>query len=488
MEVKKMNIKESLTFDDVLLIPQYSDIIPSDIDVSTVLSNKIKLNIPILSAAMDTVTEANLAIALALQGGLGIIHKNLNPELQAQHVKRVKRYESGIIADPITLNENDTIKKAFDIMMEFNVNGIPVIDSNGYLKGMLTHRDLRYYNDINALISSVMTPFDKLVTGKHNLSLKEAETLICKNKIEKLPLIDDNKKLKGLITYKDVQKNIDFPYAAKDLHNRLLAGAAVGVGDDARKRVPLLIENNVDVIVVDTAHGHSKNVGDTIKWIKSNYDVTVVGGNVATGDGAKFLSDSGADIVKVGVGPGSICTTRIVAGIGVPQLTAVEDAKKAVLNYNTTVISDGGIRYSGDIVKALAAGADAVMLGNLFAQTQEAPGEVIQLQGKTYKSYRGMGSIDAMKLGSKDRYGQGGISDDKLVPEGIVGTVPYRGQVKDICYQMVGGLKSGMGYCGSQNLKQLKEKAIFVKLTHSSQKESHPHDIFITKEAPNYWQ
>ncbi len=483
-----MKIRESLTFDDVLLVPQYSNITPNEIETSTILAGNIKLNIPILSSAMDTVTESRMAIALALQGGLGIIHKNLPPEIQGIEVKKVKRYESGIIADPITLNENQTIQEAFDIMDEYNVNGIPVIDSKRILKGMLTHRDLRYYDKVTSPISSVMTPFEKLITGNAGITLKKAEEMICKTKIEKLPLIDDNGILKGLITYKDVQKNIDFPNAAKDSKNRLLAGAAVGVGEDAKKRVPILVENHVDIIVVDTAHGHSKNVGETIKWIKNNFDITVVGGNVASGQAAKYLADCGADIIKIGVGPGSICTTRIVAGIGVPQLSAIQEAKEALKDDDVCIIADGGIRYSGDIVKALAAGADAVMLGNLFAQTQEAPGELIKLQGKTYKSYRGMGSIDAMKKGSKDRYGQGKVADDKLVPEGIVGTVPYRGSVEDICYQLIGGLKSGMGYCGSKSINELFEKAEFVRLTHSSLKESHPHDIFITKEAPNYWQ
>jgi len=478
---------EGLTFDDVLLLPLYSEVTPSKVNVSSKLHEKIKLNIPIISAAMDTVTESEMAIALACQGGFGIIHKNLSVEEQAKEVYKVKRFESGIITNPIVIHPENTIKEVLEIMKENNINGFPVVDKNMNLVGMLTNRDIRYVEDLEIPVNKIMTPFEKLIYAYEPINLEEAKTIMNKSKIEKLPIIDKNGILKGLVTYKDILKEINFPNAARDSKNRLLVGAACGVLDDAKKRVPILIENEVDLIVVDTAHGHTKNVGETVKWIKSNFDIPVVAGNIATYDAALFLKDCGADIVKVGIGPGSICTTRVVAGIGVPQLTAIFEVSRALKNSNVKIIADGGIRYSGDIVKALAGGAHAVMLGNLLAQTEEAPGDIVIMGGKRYKIYRGMGSIDAMIKGSKDRYFQEDSENNKLVPEGIVGSVPLRGKVEDIIFQLVGGLKSGMGYIGATDLKDLKEKAKFIKITNSSLKESHPHDIEIRKEAPNYF-
>ncbi|MCX8058815.1 MAG: IMP dehydrogenase [Spirochaetes bacterium] len=478
---------EGLTFDDILILPQYSEISPSKVDVKTSLHEKINLNIPLLSAAMDTVTESEMAIALACQGGIGIIHKNMSPEEQAKEVYKVKRFESGIINNPIVVHPETRLKEVFLIMKENNINGFPVVDKDMKLVGMLTNRDIRYIEDENLEVYKIMTPFEKLIYAYEPINLEEAKNIMNKSKIEKLPIINKDRELKGLVTYKDILKEINYPNASRDSKNRLLVGAAVGVEEDAKRRVPLLLDNECDLIVVDTAHGHTKNVGNTIKWIKKNFECVVVGGNIATYEAALFLKDCGADVVKVGIGPGSICTTRVVAGIGVPQLTAILEVSKALKGSNIKIIADGGIRYSGDIVKAIAAGAHAVMLGNLFAQTEEAPGELIHIGGKRYKIYRGMGSIDAMIKGSKDRYFQDSVENEKLVPEGIVGSVPYRGKAEDLIFQLIGGLKSGMGYIGAKNLEELREKSKFIKITNSALKESHPHDVDIRKEAPNYF-
>lgn len=483
-----MEIHEGLTFDDVLILPQYSNLSLKEIDITSKLTRDIKLNIPILSAAMDTVTESNLAINLALEGGIGIIHKNLSPEIQAEEVSKVKKFESIVILNPITVTPDTPINKVKNIMLENNINGILVVSNNKKLEGIITNRDLRFIPDDNDKVKKYMTPFNKLIIANKETSIDEAIRILSKNKIEKLPIVDQNKKLIGLITYKDIIKKSNFPNGAKDNKGRLLVGAAVGVLEDAYSRVPLLIEKGVDVIVIDTAHGHSENVGKTLKWIKSNYSINVIAGNIATKEGAKFLVDNGADAIKVGIGPGSICTTRIVAGIGVPQLTAIMEVYKYLKGTDIKLIADGGIRYSGDIVKALAAGADTVMIGNIFAQVEEAPGKMYHFNGKTYKLYRGMGSIEAMKKGSKDRYGQKDIEDEsKFVPEGVSASVPYRGKLKDVVYQLVGGLRSGMGYVGAKDILSLKQKAKFIKLTSASLKESHPHDIMMTKEPPNYW-
>lgn len=478
---------EGLTFDDVLILPNYSEVIPSKVDVKTTLHENIKLNIPLISAAMDTVTESEMAIALACQGGIGIIHKNMTPEEQAKEVYKVKRFESGIISNPIVINPENKLRDVLNLMKENNINGFPVVDKEMKLVGMLTNRDIRYIEDNETPVYKIMTPFEKLIYAYEPINLEEAKGIMNRSKIEKLPIIDKNRTLKGLVTYKDILKQISYPLASRDDSNRLLVGAAVGVEEDAKRRVPLLIDSGCDLIVVDTAHGHTKNVGNTVKWIKNNFSTPVVAGNIATYEAALFLKDCGADIVKVGIGPGSICTTRVVAGIGVPQLTAILEVTKALKGTNVKIIADGGIRYSGDIVKALAAGAHAVMLGNLFAQTEEAPGEIVIIGGKRFKIYRGMGSIDAMIKGSKDRYFQSDMDNEKLVPEGIVGSVPYRGKVEDLVFQLVGGLKSGMGYIGAKNLEELRDKAKFIKITNSALKESHPHDIEIRKEAPNYF-
>jgi IMP dehydrogenase len=477
---------EALTYDDVLLVPAYSEVLPKDTNTRTKLTKNIEINIPLISAAMDTVTEHEMAIAIAQEGGIGIIHKNMSIEQQADQVRRVKRSESGMISDPITLNIHAVVGDALKIMREYKVGGIPVIDENEILKGIVTNRDLRFQTDMSLPIKEIMT-INNLVTANEGISLEDAENILMHKKIEKLPIIDANHKLVGLITYKDILKKKNKPNAAKDKRGRLLAGAAVGVTSDLEQRVAALVKAGVDVVSIDTAHGHSKGVIDALKSIKAKFpNLDVMCGNVATGEAAKALADAGADGVKVGVGPGSICTTRIIAGIGMPQLSAVYLCAKALEGTGVPVIADGGIRFSGDIVKAIAAGAGSIMMGSMFAGTEESPGEIVIFEGRKFKSYRGMGSVEAMEDGSKDRYFQDATDDvKKLVPEGIVGRVPFKGLVREIIYQMTGGLKAGMGYCGAANIEAL-QAAKFVKITSSGMKESHPHDIQITKEAPNY--
>jgi len=477
---------EALTYDDVLLLPGYSEILPRDTDTKTILTRNIKLNIPLVSAAMDTVTETDLAIAMALEGGLGFIHKNMNIESQANQVRRVKRSQSGMILDPVTLNIDSTAGDAVKIMKEHRIGGIPVIDSRKNLVGIITNRDLRFQRDHQTPISEIMTR-ENLVTATAEIDLEQAADILQKHKIEKLPIVDKNGKLSGLITYKDILKNKDRPNACKDEFGRLRVGAAVGVTQDLLTRIEALIHSGVDVVGIDTAHGHSKGVVDALKKVKEQFpDLEVIVGNIATYEAAKMLADAGADAVKVGVGPGSICTTRVIAGVGVPQLTAVSEAARALRKSGVPLVADGGVRFSGDVVKALAAGANSVMIGSLLAGTEEAPGQVIIYEGRKFKSYRGMGSIEAMEDGSKDRYFQDAEDDiKKLVPEGISGRVPYKGLVSEVLYQLVGGLKAGMGYCGSKTIEDL-QKAKFVKITAAGVRESHPHDIQITREAPNY--
>jgi IMP dehydrogenase len=479
-------IFEALTYDDVLLTPGYSEVLPKDTQVGSRLTRNIALNIPFVSAAMDTVTEADLAISMALDGGIGIIHKNMTKEAQAAQVRKVKRSQSGMILDPITLNGKSTLGDAAQIMKEFGIGGIPIIDGSGKLSGIITNRDLRFQKDLSIPVVDIMT-HENLVTAGEGISLEEAEEILMQHKIEKLPIVDSEGKLRGLITYKDILKNTDRPFACKDEYGRLRAGAAVGVTADIRQRMELLIEAGVDVIAIDTAHGHSKGVIDTLKLVKQEFpDLDVIVGNIATGDAAKALADAGADAVKVGVGPGSICTTRVIAGVGVPQLSAVLEAAEALQSYNVPAIADGGIRFSGDAVKALAAGASSVMIGSMLAGTEEAPGEMIIYEGRKFKTYRGMGSVEAMEDGSKDRYFQDAEDDiQKLVPEGIVGRVPFKGNVSEVLFQMVGGLRAGMGYCGAADIGKL-HQAKFVKITNAGARESHPHNIQITREAPNY--
>jgi IMP dehydrogenase len=477
---------EALTYDDVLLVPAYSDVRPRETNTSSKLTRNIKLNIPIVSAAMDTVTEAELAIAMALEGGLGFIHKNMKIELQAEQVRKVKRSQSGLILDPVTLGLNSTVQDAENIMREFKIGGIPVVDSDNKLVGIITNRDLRFQKDMNAAVEKIMTK-DNLITAPVSITLAQAEEILKKYKIEKLPIVDKKGKLTGLITFKDIQKKKTKPTACQDSFGRLRVGAAVGVTPDIIDRIDALKAAGVDVISIDTAHGHSKGVIETAKRVKKKYpELDLIVGNIATGDAAKALAKIGADAVKVGVGPGSICTTRVVAGIGMPQLSAVYEASKALKGSDVAVIADGGIRFSGDIVKAIAAGADSIMIGSLLAGTEEAPGEMIIYEGRKFKTYRGMGSIEAMEDGSKDRYFQD-VEDDvkKLVPEGISGRVPFKGLVSEVLYQLVGGLKAGMGYCGAKNIEKLKQ-AKFVKITSAGVAESHPHDVTITREAPNY--
>ena len=477
---------EALTYDDVLLLPAYSEVLPRDTTTVTQLTRSIRLNIPLISAAMDTVTEYALAIAMAQEGGIGIIHKNMTVEQQAEQVRKVKRSESGMIIDPITLAENSTLADAHKIMREFKIGGIPIVDEAGTLIGILTNRDLRFQRDMTRPVTEIMTR-DNLITARAGLSLEDAENILQEYKIEKLPIVDEHYKLVGLITYKDILKRKSHPNACKDDLGRLRVGAAVGVTPDLHRRIEALVKAGVDVISVDTAHGHSKGVIDAVRGIKTQFpNLQVIAGNVATGEGAKALADAGADAVKVGVGPGSICTTRIIAGIGMPQLTAVYESAKALQGSGVPVIADGGIRFSGDITKALAGGASTVMIGSVLAGTEEAPGEVVLYEGRRFKTYRGMGSVEAMEDGSKDRYFQDAEDDiKKLVPEGIVGRVAFKGRVAEIVYQMVGGLKAGMGYCGAADIPTL-QTAKFVKITSAGVRESHPHDIAIQKEAPNY--
>ncbi|MES2728417.1 MAG: IMP dehydrogenase [Bacteroidota bacterium] len=477
---------EGLTYDDVLVLPAYSEILPRDVNTTTQLSRNIQIKVPIVSAAMDTVTESRLAIAIAQEGGIGIMHKNMSIDRQADQVRKVKRSESGLILDPVTLHDSATLRDAHKLMTENKIGGIPIVNDNGKLVGILTNRDLRFETDMNKSVSQIMTK-DKLITAPEGTDLKQAELILQKYKIEKLPVVDNSNVLKGLITYKDILKVKDHPFACKDKHGRLLAGAAVGVTADTEERIHALVKAGVDVVIIDTAHGHSRGVLNEVARIKKLFsNIDIIAGNVATGSGAKALVDAGVDAVKVGVGPGSICTTRIIAGIGVPQLTAVYESAKAIEGSGVPIIADGGIRYSGDIVKAIAAGASSVMSGSLFAGVEESPGETIIYEGRKFKSYRGMGSIEAMKEGSKDRYFQDAEDEiAKLVPEGIVGIVPFKGTLKEVVYQFVGGLRAGMGYCGAATITDL-QKAKFVKITSAGVKESHAHDVRITKEAPNY--
>ncbi|MDQ1239779.1 MAG: dehydrogenase [Thermodesulfobacteriota bacterium] len=481
-----MAVEESLTFDDVILTPCYSEVLPSDVEVSTLLTREIRLNIPLVSAAMDTVTESEMAISLARQGGIGIIHRNLTIKQQAREVDRVKRSESGMIVDPITIAPDQKIADALNIMKKYHISGVPVT-VNGYLKGILTNRDLRFIEDLDIKVESVMTK-DNLVTVDEKIGINESKSLLHKYRIEKLLVVDSENRLKGLITIKDIQKAITYPDSSKDNLGRLRVGAAVGVGPDREERVDALLKRGVDIIIVDTSHGHSKNVLDTIRQLKKTFPgISVIGGNIATPEAVEDLVKAGADGVKVGVGPGSICTTRIVAGVGVPQISAIMDCADKADKLGIPLVADGGIKFSGDITKALAAGAHSIMIGGLFAGTDESPGEIVLYQGRSYKSYRGMGSLEAMREGSKDRYGQHeGVPEHKLVPEGIVGMVPAKGPVAHSVNQLIGGLKAGMGYLGAHNLEELRNRARFIRITSAGLKESHVHDVVITKEAPNY--
>ncbi|MBM3453031.1 MAG: IMP dehydrogenase [Bacteroidetes bacterium] len=481
-----IQVSEGLTFDDVLLVPSYSEILPKDVQLISPFTRNIQVNTPIISAAMDTVTEAKLAIAIAQQGGIGVIHKNMSIELQATHVRKVKRSESGMIIDPITLSEDALVKDALDVMREYGIGGIPVIDENKTLKGILTNRDLRFEKNLEKPVNEIMTS-ENIITTVDGTDLQTAEGILQENKIEKLPVVDDKNRLIGLITYRDIIKVKEHPYSCKDHLGRLRVAAAVGVTNDTLERVKALVEAGVDAIVIDTAHGHTKGVVDQLKEVKKAYPkLEVVVGNIATGEAAKYLVAAGADAVKVGIGPGSICTTRVIAGVGVPQLSAVYDVAKAIEGSGVPVIADGGIRYTGDIVKAIAAGADTVMLGSMFAGVEESPGETIIYEGRKFKSYRGMGSIEAMQQGSKDRYFQDAEDDiKKLVPEGISGRVPYKGNLLEVMFQIIGGLRAGMGYCGAENIQKLKGSK-FVRITSAGVKESHPHHVTITREAPNY--
>lgn len=478
--------KEGLTYDDVLLIPAYSNILPNQVSLASKFTKNITLNTPILSAAMDTVTESKLAISMAQQGGIGIIHKNMSISDQANEVRKVKRSESGMIQDPVTLNEDAVVGDALSLMKEHGIGGIPVVNGNNELKGIVTNRDLRFEKDFNKSIVEVMTS-ENLVTAKTKISLNEAESILQKNKIEKLLVVDQDNKLTGLVTFRDIVKVKEHPNSCKDQFGRLRVAAAVGVTNDTLERVTALKKAGVDAVVIDTAHGHSQGVIDKLKEVKATFpDLDIVVGNIATADAAKLLVENGADAVKVGIGPGSICTTRIIAGVGVPQLTAIMDVAEALEGTGVPVIGDGGIRFTGDVVKAIAAGASSVMLGSMFAGVEESPGDTVIYQGRKFKTYRGMGSLEAMKKGSKDRYFQASENDDKkLVPEGISGRVPYKGQLKEVMHQLAGGLRSGMGYCGAKDINALKQ-AQFIKITAASMKESHPHDVTITSEAPNY--
>lgn len=477
--------KEGLTFDDVLLIPRKSDVFgPKEVDVSTRLGDKLKLNIPLISSAMDTVTEAALAIAIAREGGIGVIHKNMSIAQQAEEVDRVKRSESGVITNPFSLTPDHHVYDAEELMGKFRISGVPIVDENKKLVGILTNRDLRFVHDYSIKISEVMTK-ENLITAPVGTTLQQAEVLLQQHKIEKLPLVDDTNELKGLITIKDIEKAIQFPNAAKDPQGRLVVGAAIGASKDALERATALVEAGVDMIVVDSAHGHHVNISEAVRKVREAFpDLVIVAGNVATGEGTRDLIEAGASIVKVGMGPGSICTTRVIAGIGVPQVTAIYDCATVARTYNVPIIADGGVKYSGDITKAIAAGADAVMIGSLLAGTEESPGESEIFQGRRFKVYRGMGSLGAMREGSKDRYFQEG--ETKLVPEGIEGRVPYKGPLKDTIHQLVGGLVQGMGYCGTRNIDELKNDTGFIRISGAGLRESHPHDVQITKEAPNY--
>lgn len=484
LEVK---IEDCLTFDDVLLVPAYSEILPNEVDVASFLTPKIKLNIPIISAAMDTVTEARTSIAMAEEGGIGIIHRNLDIAGQAAEVEKVKKYESGMVVNPLTVRPHHRIQEALDIILKHSITGLPVIEEDGKLVGIITNRDLRFEKNLDYRVDQLMTPKEKLITAREGITLETAKELLHKYKIEKLPVVDNEFRLRGLITMKDIEKIEKHPHACKDDMGRLRCGAAIGVGPDREERIEALTNVGCDVIVIDTAHAHSKRVIDAVLSTKSNFrQVDLVVGNIGTAAGAEALIKAGADAVKVGVGPGSICTTRVIAGIGVPQISAVIDVAKVTQRHDVPLIADGGIKYSGDVTKALAAGAYSVMVGNLFAGTDEAPGEVVLYQGRTYKVYRGMGSIEAMRKGSRDRYAQDEMIESKLVPEGIEGRVPYRGSIGGMIYQLVGGLKAGMGYTGCRTVEELRKKGRFIKVTHAGLREGHVHDVIITKEAPNY--
>lgn len=483
--MKEYEIPLGLTFDDVLVFPAKSDVVPAEVDVTTYFTPNIKLNIPIVSAAMDTVTEANLAITLAREGGIGVIHRNMSPEKQAMEVDKLKKSESGMIVDPITISPDAPISEALGLMQRYRISGVPVT-VNGKLIGIITNRDLRFETHFTKKVEEVMTK-DRLITASVGTTLEEAQEILHRYKIEKLPIVDENFNLKGLITIKDIEKRRKYPNACKDHLGRLRVAAAVGVGKAAVYRAELLVKAGVDAIVIDTAHGHSKAVIETLKELKRRFDIDVVAGNIATAEAAEELIKAGADAVKVGIGPGSICTTRIVAGAGVPQFTAIMDCYSVTSKYNIPLIADGGIKYSGDITKALAAGAYCVMIGSLFAGTDEAPGELILYQGRSYKTYRGMGSLGAMQGGLSDRYRQEVVLPEKLVPEGVEGRVPYRGPLSKSVYQLVGGVKSGMGYCGCRTLEELRAKVRFIRITNAGLRESHVHDVTITREAPNYW-
>ncbi len=476
--------KEGLTFDDVLLIPQASDVTPNEVDLSTRLTKKIRLNVPLMSSAMDTVTESAMAIAIAREGGIGIIHKNMTIEQQATEVDRVKRSENGVIADPFSLSADHTLKDADDLMGRYKISGVPICDADNKLIGIITNRDLRFETDFSRKISEAMTS-DNIITAPEGTTLEEAQKILSRHKIEKLPIVDSENHLKGLITIKDIEKAIQYPNSARDENGRLLVGAAIGVTDDALIRVKALVDAGVDILALDSAHGHSKNIINKVKEIKAAFpDIPIIAGNIATGEAAKALIEAGADCLKVGIGPGSICTTRVVAGIGVPQVTAIYDVAKVANEYDIPIIGDGGIKYSGDIVKAIAAGASVIMMGSLLAGCDESPGEFEIYQGRRFKVYRGMGSLAAMEKGSKDRYFQTGSK--KLVPEGVEGRIPYKGPLSDTVFQLLGGLRSGMGYCGTKTIEDLQKNGKFVRITGAGLKESHPHDIYITKEAPNY--
>lgn len=482
---EKLIMKDGLTFDDVLLVPQNSNYIPKEINLNTKLSRDIQLNIPLLSAAMDKVTESRLAIALAREGGIGIIHKNMPIKEQAHEIDRVKRSESGVIVEPISLTVDKKVRDALELMRHYHISGIPVVNQEKKLVGILTNRDIRFLDDTERKIGDVMTK-EHLITGKVGTTLEEAKKILHRNRIEKLPLLDEDNVLKGLITIKDIEKARQYPNACKDKNGRLRVGAAVGVSTDTFNRVEAMIKAHVDVLVVDTAHADSAKVLNMIKEIKENYEIELIGGNVATYEGAKRLINAGVDAIKVGIGPGSICTTRVVTGVGVPQVYAIQECSRACKELDVPLIADGGVRYSGDICKALAVGADSVMIGSLFAGTEESPGEVVLYKGRSYKEYRGMGSVGAMKKGSKDRYFQEDNESTKLVPEGIEGRVPYKGSLSSCVLQLMGGVRAGMSYCGSKTIEELQRKSRLIKISNAGLRESHPHDIIITKEAPNY--
>jgi IMP dehydrogenase len=479
-------IQKALTFDDVLLLPAHSRVLPREVSLKTRLTRNLEINLPLVSAAMDTVTEARLAIAIAQQGGIGIVHKNLSPQAQAAEVAKVKRFESGVLRDPMTVNPEMTVREVMALQREQRISGFPVV-KNGKVVGIVTNRDLRFETNLDQPVKAIMTPQRRLITVREGASREEAKELMHRHRLERVLVIDEEFHLKGLVTVKDITKEFEHPNAAKDAHGKLRVGAAVGVGEGTEERVAALVEAGADVIVVDTAHGHAQGVLDRVQWIKKNFTVEVIGGNVGTGDGARALVDHGADGVKVGIGPGSICTTRVVAGVGVPQITAIQEVAAALAKAGVPLIADGGIRYSGDVAKALAAGAHAVMLGSLFAGTEESPGEIELYQGRSYKSYRGMGSIAAMQRGAADRYFQDSAMNlDKLVPEGVEGRVPYKGSVGSVIQQLAGGVRASMGYTGCATVEELRTRTQFVEITAAGMRESHVHDVQIVKEAPNY--